>query len=155
MNDYIIREGNDFDADLIIDGLVEYNLSIVPLKQDISFLWINRVVENENGEIIAGILSKMYCWNCLYIDALWVKEEYRNEKLGYKLLSEVEETAKEKGCHLIHLDTFDFQAKDFYLKYGYEIFGVLDDCPQEHSRYFMKKTYRQSIINEMFIKERV
>jgi len=58
MNDYIIREGNNLDADLIIDRLVEYNLSIVPLKQDVSFLWINRVVENENGEIIAGILSK-------------------------------------------------------------------------------------------------
>ena len=139
MNDYIIREGNNLDADLIIDRLVEYNLSKVPLKQEASFLWINRIIENENGEIIAGILSKMYCWNCLYIDALWVKEEYRNEKLGYKLLNEVEEIAKEKGCRLIHLDTFDFQAKDFYIKYGYEIFGILDECPHEHSRYFMKK----------------
>ncbi|PPE03578.1 hypothetical protein HCUR_00960 [Holospora curviuscula] len=25
--------------------------------------------------------------------------------------------------------TFDFQVKDFYLKQGYEIFGVLEDCP--------------------------
>jgi len=140
MNDYIIREGNDFDANLIIDRLVEYNLSKVPLKQETSFLWINRIIENENGEIIAGILSKMYGWNCLYIDTLWIKEEYRKEKLGSKLLKEVEEIAKEKGCHLIHLDTFDFQAKDFYIKYGYEIFGVLDDCPEEHSRYYMKKS---------------
>ena len=140
MNDYIIREGNNLDADLIIDRLVEYNLSKVPLKQETSFLWINRIIENENGEIIAGILSKMYGWNCLYIDTLWIKEEYRKEKLGSKLLKEVEEIAKEKGCHLIHLDTFDFQAKDFYIKYGYEIFGVLDDCPEEHSRYYMKKS---------------
>ena len=140
MNDYIIREGNDFDANLIIDRLVEYNLSKVHLKQETSFLWINRIIENENGEIIAGILSKMYGWNCLYIDTLWIKEEYRKEKLGSRLLKEVEEIAKEKGCHLIHLDTFDFQAKDFYIKYGYEIFGVLDDCPEEHSRYYMKKS---------------
>ena len=40
---------------------------------------------------------------------------------------------------LIHLDTFDFQAKDFYLKHGYEVFGVLDDCPKGHKRYYMKK----------------
>ncbi len=40
---------------------------------------------------------------------------------------------------LIHLDTFDFQAKDFYLKHGYDIFGILDECPQKHKRYFMKK----------------
>jgi GNAT superfamily N-acetyltransferase len=140
MNNYIIRESIDLEADLIIGRLVEYNLSKVPLKQEVSFSWINRIIEDKNGNIIAGILSKMYCWNCLYIDALWVEEKYREEGLGSKLLKEVEKIAKEKGCHLIHLDTFDFQAKDFYLKYGYEIFGVLDDCPQEHSRYFMKKS---------------
>ncbi|WP_202127900.1 hypothetical protein [Clostridium sp. C2-6-12] len=43
--------------------------------------------------------------------------------------------------NLLHLDTFDFQAKDFYLKHGYEVFGVLDDCPMEHKRYYMKRLY--------------
>ena len=52
MNDYIIREGNDFDANLIIDRLVEYNLSKVPLKQETTFLWINRIIENENGILL-------------------------------------------------------------------------------------------------------
>ncbi|EPS52323.1 acetyltransferase [Clostridium botulinum A1 str. CFSAN002368] len=81
----------------------------------------------------------MYCWNCIYIDVLWIKEEYRKDGLGTKLLKEVEKIAKEKDCHLIHLDTFDFQAKDFYIKHGYEIFGILDQCPENHKRYFMKK----------------
>ena len=40
---------------------------------------------------------------------------------------------------LIHLDTCDFQSKDFYLKQGYEIFGVLDNCPKGHKRYYLKK----------------
>ena len=111
----------------------------VPLKQEVDFLWINRLIEDANGEIIAGLLSKMYCWNCLYIDTLWIKSEFRKEGLGSELLKEIESIAKEKGCHLIHLDTFDFQAKDFYLKHGYEVFGVLDECPKEHKRYYMKK----------------
>ncbi|WML32976.1 GNAT family N-acetyltransferase [Clostridium sp. OS1-26] len=139
MKDYIIREGNSEDADLIVDRIVEYNLSKVPLKQQVPFLWINRVIEDTNGEIIAGILSKMYCWNCAYIDVLWIKEENRKDGLGSKLLKEVEKIAKDKGCHLIHLDTFDFQAKDFYIKHGYEVFGILDECPQGHKRYYMKK----------------
>lgn len=139
MKDYIIREGNSEDADLIVDRIVEYNLSKVPLKQQVTFLWINRVIEDTNGEIIAGILSKMYCWNCVYIDVLWIKEENRKDGLGSRLLKEIEKIAKEKGCHLIHLDTFDFQAKDFYIKHGYEIFGTLDECPQGHKRYYMKK----------------
>ncbi|MGO5065368.1 MULTISPECIES: GNAT family N-acetyltransferase [unclassified Clostridium] len=139
MNDYIIRESSSEESDLIVDRLVEYNLSKVPVKQEDTFLWINRVVEDTKGEIIAGILSKIYCWNCLYIDALWVKEEYRKDGLGTKLLKEVEKIANDKNCKLIHLDTFDFQAKDFYIKHGYEIFGILDECPENHKRYFMKK----------------
>ncbi|MBO0536572.1 GNAT family N-acetyltransferase [Clostridium botulinum] len=141
MKNYIIREGSNEEGDLIVDKIVEYNLSKVPLKQEESFLWINRVIEDINGEIIAGILSKMYCWNCIYIDVLWVKEEYRKDGLGTRLLKELERVAKEKDCHLIHLDTFDFQAKDFYVKHGYDIFGILDQCPENHKRYFMKKIY--------------
>lgn len=141
MNNYIIRESSsEKEADLIVDRIVEYNLSKVHGKQEVPLLSINRVIEDTNGEIIAGILSKMYCWNCIYIDALWVKEEYRKDKLGTKLLKEIEKIAKEKDCHLIHLDTFDFQAKDFYIKHGYEIFGVLEQCPENHKRYFMKKS---------------
>jgi len=119
--------------------IICYNLSKVSLKQAVPFEWINRVIEDSKGEVIAGILSKMYCWNCLYIDVLWVEDRYRTDGLGTKLLEEVENIAKRKACHLIHLDTFDFQAKDFYLKHGYEIFGVLDECPAGHLRYFMKK----------------
>lgn len=139
MESYVIRESSSEESNLIVDKLVEYNLSKVPLKQEVDFLWINRVVEDINGDIIAGIISRMYCWNCLYVDTLWVKEEYRKEGIGSKLLKEVEKEAVEKGCYLIHLDTFDFQAKVFYIKQGYEIFGTLDECPQGHKRYFMKK----------------
>lgn len=139
MNSYSIRESNNEEVDFIINEIVKYNLSKIPSKQEVNFIWINRVIEDISGNIIAGILSKMYCWNCLYIDVLWVKEEYRKEGLGSKLLEEVEKLAKEKECHLIHLDTFDFQAKDFYIKYGYEIFGVLDECPEGHKRYYLKK----------------
>jgi hypothetical protein len=51
----------------------------------------------------------------------------------------MEQEAKSMNIGLTHLDTFDFQAKDFYIKHGYEIFGVLDDCSKYHKRYFMKK----------------
>lgn len=139
MSNYIIRESNEEESELIVDKIVEYNLSKVPIIQESSFIWINRVIVDTYGDIIVGINSKMYCWNCLYIDVLWVKEEYRKEGLGSKILNEIEKVAKGKGCYLIHLDTFDFQAKDFYIKHGYDLFGILDECPQRHKRYFMKK----------------
>lgn len=139
MKSYNIVKSKEDEGQLVIDNLVEYNLERVPLKQQEAFININRVVKNDEGEIIAGINSRMYCWNCLYIDSLWVHMNYRKNGLGRMLINEVEKISKDKGCRLIHLDTFDFQAKDFYLKLGYEIFGVLDECPENHKRYFMKK----------------
>ncbi|MBK1810707.1 GNAT family N-acetyltransferase [Clostridium sp. YIM B02505] len=139
MADYIIEESTREECGLVDDGIVKYNLSKVPFTQEPSFISINRVIKGANGEVLAGINSVLYCWNCLYVDVLWVKEEYRREGYGSILLKEVEKIAKEKGCKLSHLDTFDFQAKDFYLKHGYEVFGVLDDCPAEHKRYYLKK----------------
>jgi len=139
MDNYTIRESNGDEEKSVVDRLVDYNLSKVPLMQEMPNIWINRVVEDINGNIIAGINSRMYCWNCIHVDILWVKKEFRKYGLGSKLLNEVERIAKEKGCNLIHLDTFDFQAKDFYIKHGYEIFGTLDDCPKEHKRYYLKK----------------
>lgn len=83
----------------------------------------------------------MHCRYCnnYSCDILWVSEEYRKSGLGTKLLREIEKIAVEENCNLIHLDTFDFQAKDFYLKHGYEVFGVLEDCPENHCRYYLKK----------------
>ncbi len=131
-----ITEGDD---DFIEDKLVEYNLSKVPAAQDELFESISRKITDPEGNTIAGCLAIMYCWKVAAIDILWVDEQYRNQGIGSLLLGEVERTAREKGCHLVHLDTFDFQAKEFYEKNGYSVFGTLEDCPEGHLRYFMKK----------------
>lgn len=67
------------------------------------------------------------------------KKRHRGKKLGSCLLGYVETKAISMGATLFHLDTFDWQTKDFYVKAGYEIFGVLDACPPSHKRYYLKK----------------
>lgn len=140
MKTYVIEKSTKDEYDLVDDGIVKYNASKVPFTQEPSFVSINRVIKDVNEEVLAGINTLLYCWNCLYIDVLWIKEEHRNKGYGTVLLNEIEKISKEKGCNLIHLDTFDFQAKDFYIRHGYEVFGVLDDCPKGHKRYYMKKS---------------
>ena len=85
------------DADYIIDRLVEYNLSKVPAEQDVLFDILDKKITEDNGNIIAGCVARMYCWNVAYVDTLWVDETYRGKGLGAKLLEEVEITAKEKA----------------------------------------------------------
>ncbi len=136
---YRIEECKQEDGNYIVNKLVEYNLSQVPAMQEYNFKNVSRKIVNGDGEILAGVLGKMNAWNCLHIDILWVDKAFRKQGLGSKVLNEVERISKESGCYLVHLDTFDFQAKDFYVKHGYEIFGILDDCPVGHKKYFLKK----------------
>ncbi len=134
----------DGDRDIIGRGLVAYNLQQVPMTQRELFISIDKKVVDENGTILAGCCGEVYCWNVACIDMLWVDERHRGRGLGARLLAEVEQAAMEENCSLIHLDTFDFQAKDFYLRHGYEVFGALEDCPEGHCRYYLKKKLRRS-----------
>ncbi|WP_242961022.1 GNAT family N-acetyltransferase [Clostridium peptidivorans] len=127
------------EAEYIGNMLLEFNLQSKPLSQEKPFIGINRCIKDENGEIIGGILACLALWHILSIDTLWVKKEFRNQGVAKQLLRLVEAEARNMGCHIVYLSTYDFQAKDFYLKNGYEIFGVLEDCPKEHKLYHLSK----------------
>lgn len=123
----------------IIDNKIdEFNKSQVPFTQKQSVIPKNYVIKDD-GKIIAGINADVYYWGILYIGVLFVDEDQRGKQLGSALLRKVENEAKTMGATLAHLDTFDCQAKDFYLRHGYEVFGVLEDCPAGHRRYYLKK----------------
>ena len=72
---YKIENCADCDADYIIDRLVEYNMSKVPAEQEVLFDTLDKKITDDKGNIIAGCVAKMYCWNVLYIDILWVAEQ--------------------------------------------------------------------------------
>lgn len=133
-----ILPGTAEERDYINDQIVEFNSEQVPFTQSEKFINIDYIVK-DGHKVVGGITAILYCWKCLYIDVLWVEEEYRHQGLGAQLLKKVEEVAIKSGCHLSHLDTFDFQAKAFYLKNDYEIFGELKNCPPGHSRFYLKK----------------
>lgn len=145
MINFTIDTALEKESDYIDDEIVKFNSKKVTFTQDNPFEKINYVAKSDQSKIVGGINSVLYCWKILYIDILWVNDSYRTQGIGSHLIKKVEEVAKQKGCHLIHLDTFDWQAKEFYLKHGYEIFGVLDDCPKGHKRFYMKKIIHDKI----------
>lgn len=98
-----------------------------------------RKITDESGNIIAGCVAYVYQWGCLYVDDLWVDERYRRQELGSNLLRTVEETGRKRGCYLSYLDTGDFQAKPFYLKHGYTVFGTVKGNPAGHEDYVLFK----------------
>lgn len=127
------------ESEFIGKRLLEYNLGIKPMEQKEPFIEINRCIKNSDGDVIGGILAIAALWNILHIDTMWVKQEFRGNKIASKLIQDVEEYAKGLGCHLSYLETYDFQAKEFYINNGYKIFGVLEDCPKGHTCYSLSK----------------
>lgn len=126
------------DRKTIIDGINTYNLSKVHALADV-WTSVEFVTKNENGDVIAGILGGIGYWNGLEINILWVNDNYRGKGIGKLLLQHAEQFATQKGATISILDTFDFQAEDFYLKNGYTPFGELQDFPTGHRRIYLSK----------------
>jgi GNAT superfamily N-acetyltransferase len=122
--------------------IVAFNAAAVPFTQSEPFEKIALSLRDDEGALVGGLTGMLYCWNCLSIDLLWIDEAQRGHGYGSQLLQAAEDEASRSGAHLSHLDTFDFQARDFYVKHGYEVFGELADCPPGHTRYYMKKVLR-------------
>lgn len=88
---------------------------------------------------IGGIVAKKWL-NTTHISLLALEKDYRQQGLGTELLKKAEAFALTEGSQLITINTQDYQAKDFYLRFGYEIFGELKDCPFEGTtKYYLVK----------------
>ena len=77
------------------------------------------------------------------LQCLWVREDQRGKKLGSAFLEQAEQAARSLDCTLIHGHTFSFQAPDFYLKAGYEVFGTIEDYPPGKNCFFLRKYLRK------------
>jgi GNAT superfamily N-acetyltransferase len=97
------------------------------------------VADPATGEIIGGLWGST-AYGFLHVDMLIVPETLRRQGLGTRVMRQAEEEAVRRGCHGAYLETFDFQARGFYEKLGYSVFGQLDNTPPGHIRFFLRKS---------------
>lgn len=136
-----IHESTIEERELLDSKLVEFNREKVPFQQSEDWIVLSYIVKDEIGQAIAGINAIHYCWNILYVDILYIDAAHRGKGYGKLLLDRAERESKKLGGYMSHLDTFDWQAKEFYEHLGYEVFGILENCPRGHNRYYMKKVF--------------
>jgi len=96
------------------------------------------VVKDGQGKFVGGMWGEAFL-GCLDIYFLWVEEEYRSQGVGSRIMQMAEKLAKEKGCRLLKLDTFDFQAPGFYEKLGFAEFGQVSYYPDGPAKCFFQK----------------
>ncbi|RAZ67667.1 GNAT family N-acetyltransferase [Planococcus maitriensis] len=134
----ISHEWNRQDSEFIRQKVIEHNMKNLPDEAKSPVEQLSFVLKDDDGTILGGITASTF-WRRLHVDFLWVDERLRGQGQGKVLLEKVEQAAKEKGCRLITLDTFSFQAPDFYKRNGYEVFGMLEDHPKGFSQCFLQK----------------
>lgn len=96
------------------------------------------LLRDPSGTTLGGLWGRsMYGW--MFIELLVVPEALRGRGLGAELMRRAEAVARERGCAGIWLDTFSFQARPFYERLGYTLFGEIAGHPPGGARYFLHK----------------
>lgn len=98
-------------------------------------------VKDIKGTLCGGITGVTY-YGCLYTDMLWVEESHRKEGLGTKLMLQVEQLGKERGCTFATVNTMDWEALLFYQKLGYTIEFVREGFKQFSKLFLLRKSLK-------------
>lgn len=95
-------------------------------------------IREENGKIVGGC-NTCNLYGCLYIDQLWLDESLRGKGHGKQLMQKAENLAKENGCHFMTVNTFDWEALDFYKKLGFYVEFERKGFDKNSIFYFLRK----------------
>jgi GNAT superfamily N-acetyltransferase len=117
-------------------GLEAFNLPRVGASD---FQQIGVAARDRHGRLLGGAYGHT-AWRWLFVDLLWVDERVRGHGVGTRLLRHAEDVARARGCLAAYLDTFDFQARPFYERLGYAVFGVQENYPPGHQRFYLSKS---------------
>ncbi|HEX9607249.1 MAG TPA: GNAT family N-acetyltransferase [Gemmatimonadaceae bacterium] len=126
------------DEALVVRGLLAFNEDRLGPADDRPVKFVAR---DSTGVVVGGILGHTR-WRWLYIAKLWVDDRARGHGLGTRLMAAAEDLARLRGCTDVSLDTFDYQARPFYEKLGYELFGTLEGYPPGSRQYYLRKRLR-------------
>jgi ribosomal protein S18 acetylase RimI-like enzyme len=127
------------DRKFVIDGLnkfnANFNKNLVPYSNKKEFGFFAYA----NDEIVGGISGETDMGNWVHVELLYVDEKCRGKYIGTLLIKKVEEYVTENKLVGIHLNTWDWQAKGFYEKIGFTVFGELKGHPLGGTKYYLKK----------------
>ncbi|HSU14561.1 GNAT family N-acetyltransferase [Longimicrobium sp.] len=124
------------DVRAVGEGLFAYNRRLVG---EYAYETLRFFLRDEGGAVAGGLVADMLMgW--MFVQVLWVGDAHRGGGHGSELLRRAEAEARQRGCRGMWLDTFTFQAPEFYRKMGFREFGRIDDFPPGYARHFFMKT---------------
>ena len=96
------------------------------------------LLKDEAQRTIGGLWgTTVFRW--LVVEYVLVPDECRGLGIGRDLMQRAEAIARQRNCIGIWLDTYTFQARGFYEKLGFTVFGAVEEHPPGQQRLFLKK----------------
>lgn len=87
------------------------------------------------------------------MNLLYVDEAYRGHDLASALMKRAEVFAIKNNLVGITLETWSFQARGFYEKQGYEVYGKIENSPPGETEYYLKKELKKMSTEKLFYRE--
>ena len=117
------------------EGLGQFNDSAAPLHE---VKPLSSFALTEDGTVIGGAIGRR--WGvCCELQQLWVDAAHRKQGIARQLMAAFETQAASHGCTSFYLETFNFQAPDFYRSLGYEVAHQNALFPHGISKFLMVK----------------
>ena len=134
--DWTVHESPaDEDVWALRRRLGAYNVQLANIDQGLT---LGIFLRHDPGDVVAGVYG--WLWGaCLELDYLWVHKDLRGQGVGRRLVQTLEQEVATRGCRQITLDTYSFQAPEFYRKLGYEVFGIIGGYPDGHQKLYLRK----------------
>lgn len=130
---------SEADKAALLDQLRAFNLAASGMTTQPIAVW----VRGDAGELTGGLTGRTG-GGWLFIEYFWLADQLRGRGIGSEIIRRAEDAARARGCIGAWLDTFSFQAPEFYKRHGYRVFGTIEDFPVGERRHFMQKRLDRS-----------
>jgi GNAT superfamily N-acetyltransferase len=125
------------EIQLLEDRIYEFNSTQTGKEDGQLFAFL---IHDVQQKVVAGISG--WTWaNACEIRTLWVHPSLRGQGYGRTLLEAAEQEARARGCEVVLLASYSFQAPSFYRNCGYAVALQLNDFPPGHQNCFLVKRF--------------
>lgn len=131
----VTDQPSEAERNTVLAALRQFTRETVPLLDNQDFA---ALVEDSDGQVVGGLIGSSR-WGGFHVEMIALPALQRGQGTGSRLLALAEAEARRRECHHMLLDTQAFQARAFYERHGFEVFGQIDGPEPYYPRYFMRK----------------
>ncbi|MBF0561238.1 MAG: GNAT family N-acetyltransferase [Alphaproteobacteria bacterium] len=141
----VTKSAQPADLAAVQGGLARHNQDYVgPVAGVVAVL-----LRDDTGVVAGGAVGPMFlregCERECFLDWMWVRADLRGQRYGSRLLAAAEASAAEQGCRRMTLNTFSFQALEFYRKQGYTPLVTIPDFMVGYDKIYLRKALTPNV----------